>query len=299
MTARLEEAALLYPSTDDAPARGLHPTTLSLSPGTITAVIGGNGAGKSTLLNLITTARPPTAGRVLIAGHAIDHDSPLRTRAAARRELSCAFALPMLDPLLTGHENLDLAARLVSIPIATARKAAKEIANALGVADRLSDRVARLSTGLARRVDLTRALLNPSKLLVLDEPTGPLDEPGRQALHRILQSRAKNGSTVVISTHDQNEALAADETACLHAGRLAAIISRSELTTSLQRTIIRWSDAPDRAEDRLECPADEEAAGSFAAKLIAEGKPHRVSRATLADIPAMLAQRRIQAEDSP
>lgn len=206
------------------PVVALADLTLTVQPGEHLALLGPNGAGKSTLLKLITGLDTPDRGSITVLGTAPQH---------ARARVGVIFQHPALDPLLTIRENLHLAAALTGLSGATDRL--EETARTLGITDRLNDRVATLSGGLARRADLARALLTDPDLLLLDEPTSGLD-PGARAhfLDALDQRRAAQPNlTILMSTHLMDEAERATRVALIAKGALVADGTPSELRACL------------------------------------------------------------------
>lgn len=273
------------------PKGGVHalePTTLAIQPGEWVALLGPNGSGKSTLLKSIATLARPTSGSVRLFG-----SDPFASNAAlsvARARMGVVFQNGALDDLLTVRENLRLVAACFGLDDAAAR--IDRVATTLGVHDRLSDRVGTLSGGLMRRVDLARALLPEPALLLLDEPTTGLDlDARRRFVETIRSQRSERALTVVLATHQIDEAEAADRVVMMARGRVVADATPEDLraaASGLRLTI--EGEAPDAVKAGLgEANPD----GSFtlptdhAALLTAlsgSGCPFRVGPATLADV---------------
>lgn len=308
---RLVRAARTYRARADQPDRGLHATDLDLPAARVIALVGGNGAGKSTLLNMIATLSLPTSGTIHVLGHTVGPAATPAQLRGLRARIAVATARPMLDPLLTARENLRLAAALRGLGNGKDTAAhAEALAHDLGFADRLADRVGRLSTGLARRVDLARTLLGHADLIVLDEPAGPLDEPGRRALHGELRRRVDEGATVILATHDVDELRFADHVVALHAGRVAVASPSPQLADMLALTVVRWRwrDVPSdavatvralsTAGDPLHAGGDEGIAGAateavldaITAELRRRRVPHAVGPIAAADIARLAPQ---------
>ncbi|SDC53753.1 ABC transporter ATP-binding protein [Actinokineospora iranica] len=203
--------------------------SLSVGPGRIVALLGPNGAGKSTLLSVVTTAAAPGSGRVEVFGvdTAVD---PVR----ARTHIGVVFQEQTLDQDLSVERNLWFHARLFGMGRPAARERIDEVLRQFGLADRRRSLVRELSGGLARRVEVARALLHRPRLLVLDEPTSGLDPSVRRALWNDLRVlRADHGLTVLYATHYLQEAEFADEVVIVHSGRIARNGSPAELKAGL------------------------------------------------------------------
>jgi len=208
--------------------------TADSAPGLITALLGPNGAGKSSLLRVLSTIAPPSSGTARVFGH--------DTRAeplAARTRLGLVFQERALDTDLTVEQNLRFHARLFGVPGDRAAKDIPELLERFGLADRRRDRVETLSGGLARRLEIARALLHRPGLLILDEPTNGLDPEARQAVwDDLVRLRAELGVTVLYATHYLDEAEPADQIIILSEGRVAGFGSPARLKSELRSSRI-------------------------------------------------------------
>jgi ABC-2 type transport system ATP-binding protein len=193
--------------------RGL---SLAAPPATITALLGPNGAGKSSLLKVLSTAVAPAEGSAWIFGHDV-RDEPVQ----ARRQIGLVFQERTLDEDFSVRQNLWFHARLFGMRAPAARREIDRVLELLHLADRRDDLVETLSGGLARRVEIARALLHGPRLLILDEPTGGLDPEARRSVWTDLRSfRADLGMTVLFSTHYLEEAEHADDIVIMNAGEV-------------------------------------------------------------------------------
>jgi len=206
-------------------------------PARITALLGHNGAGKSSLLSVLTTVRAAEAGTVRIFGHNVRREA-----TAARRWLGVVFQEPTLDPELSVERNLWFHARLFGMSRADAQVRIAASLMSFGLADRARTEVGELSGGLARRVEIVRALLHGPGLLVLDEPTAGLD-PGtrRQVWDDLRRLRRDAGVAVLYSTHYMEEAEFADQIVILNEGRVVRRGTPAELKAGLAAASIELS----------------------------------------------------------
>ena len=213
--------------------------SLRVEAGTRLGLLGRNGSGKTTLLRMVSTQLVPDGGAVRIEGVDVA-TAPSR----ARRRLGVVFQSPALDGALTVLESLRLQAALVGL----GRDPASRLEGALedaGLADRAGARVATLSGGLARRLDLARALLHRPALALLDEPTAGLDPVARAAFWDVLDRRRADGAQVV-ATHDMDEAARCDLVVILEAGRVVQAGAPSALTAALGDDAV-WLEGDDPA----------------------------------------------------
>ncbi len=228
---------------------------LDIERGRWVALLGPNGSGKSTLLKILATVARPDEGDVSILGRAVVKGGAITAGGAGelsvvRGELGVAFQAAALDPLLTVRENLRTAAALFAMRADRADEAIARVAESLGLNDRLDQRVGTLSGGLMRRADLARALLHGPAMLLLDEPTTGLDIRAREEFftalveaRRRMNGDAEGGSggglTIVLSTHQMEEAQLAQRVVLMHEGRVVADDGPEKLRRALGRTVIR------------------------------------------------------------
>lgn len=193
-------------------------------PGELFALLGPNGGGKTTLFKLLSTLLPPSAGTFRVDG--LSPDGSLRE---LRRRLGVVFQSPGLDRKLTVLENLLVHGAVLGLGGRALRARAEELLERMGVADRARDRVETLSGGLARRVEVAKALLHAPRVLLLDEPSTGLDPLARRSLRALLAELARGGTTVLLTTHLFDEAEEADRIGILDRGRLVALGAPADL----------------------------------------------------------------------
>jgi putative ABC transport system ATP-binding protein len=198
---RLENVSKSYPRPGGA-VLALRPTTLEVAAGDFVAVVGPSGSGKTTLLSILGGMLAPTAGKVWLEGRSV-YDLPVPQRARLRRErVGFAFQAFNLVPYLTALENVQVPLYLAGRPPAEQRRRALALLGRVGLADRAGHRPAELSAGQQQRVALARTLANGPALVLADEPTGNLDpDTGREVLD-LLADFNREGTAVVMVTHD-------------------------------------------------------------------------------------------------
>ena len=192
---------------------------LGVTDGEFLAIVGPSGSGKSTLLRLVAGLESSTSGSIRIGGKEADRLAP------ADRDAAIVFQEPAPFPHLSVFENLAFGLRARRFPPAEIRVRVHEVAAVLGLSDILDRKPAALSGGQRRRVVLGRALARRPGLLLLDEPFSSLDAPLRASLQTdLIALHRRFGTTTLLVTHDQAEALAmGDRVAVLDGGRLSHV----------------------------------------------------------------------------
>lgn len=201
----------------------LHSVDLELTPG-ITALLGVNGAGKSTLLNVAAGGLRPSSGTVEIDGKSLYH------RAGRRSGLGKVALMPQSATFpggMTAREVVAYVAWMKGLDWRTARAAASDALDRVGLSDRADERMKTLSGGMRRRVALAQALASAPRILLLDEPSTGLDPRQRRVMVDLL--RELDG-TVLLSSHVMEDvADVADRVVVIDAGRLVFDGSMDEL----------------------------------------------------------------------
>jgi ABC-2 type transport system ATP-binding protein len=203
---------------------------LAIPYGEIFGLLGANGAGKTTLIKMLTTLLAPTSGSAAVGGFDI-----VRSPGQVRARIGYVPQLLSADGALTGYENLILSAKLYGLPRSESRARIRDALDFMGLADSAKKLVKSYSGGMIRRLELAQAMLHRPAILFLDEPTIGLDPVARHSVwDRLRDLRRDYGMTVLITTHDMEEAEAlCGELAILHAGRLAVAGKPAELREGL------------------------------------------------------------------
>ncbi len=195
---------------------------LHVEPGEMVAIVGASGSGKSTLLNILAGLDTPSAGRARVA----DHDLLTMTRRTRRqyRLHTCGFVWQRssdnLVPYLDAAENVALPQRLAGRRRGEARERAEQILDDLGMADVAASRPGELSGGQRQRLAVAVGLANRPQVLFCDEPTGELDSAGSADVYEALRAaNERDGTTVVVVTHDPAVATQVRRTVALRDGR--------------------------------------------------------------------------------
>ena len=194
--------------------------SIEVAHGEFVAVMGPSGSGKSTLLHVLGLLDRPDEGHLELAGVPVLGLDDDRATILRRDRLGFVFQSFQLVPTLTARENILLPAEIAGRAEA-ARRRLHELADRLGIADRLHHKPAQLSGGQRQRVALARALINDPLVVLADEPTGNLDTAtGRDVLATLREGVDDKGWTVVMVTHDARAAHEADRVIHLRDGRV-------------------------------------------------------------------------------
>lgn len=222
---------------EDGRIKALNGVDLTVDEGEFVAVVGPSGCGKSTLLHLIAALDRPTEGSVVVAGHDLANRDRLNEYRA--HDVGVVFQLDNLLPTLSAIENVMVPMFEGTLPPRRRRQRAVELLDAVGLTGKEKQRPSELSGGERQRVAVARALANDPPILLADEPTGRLDsESGRRVLALLANLRRSRGLTVILVTHEQGVAEAADRIVHMLDGRVIADgdeMSRSLETTSARR----------------------------------------------------------------
>jgi len=250
----------------------LSDVTFSVTRGEIFALLGPNGGGKTTLFRILATLLPPGAG-----SFSIDGLDPAAAGRDVRRRLGVVFQAPSLDKKLTVTENLVLQGTLYSLSGPSFSVRIRELLATFRLEDRAGDLVETLSGGLARRVEIVKALLHAPPVLLLDEPSTGLDPGARRDLVGLFGSLARAGTAVLLTTHLFEEAEAAHRVGILDRGRLLALDTPAALKATLGGDVVAVE-----AKDETGAPALAAAIGSHfgaeAGRITVVGPTVRVER---------------------
>ena len=202
----------------------LRSISFSVLPGESLAITGPSGTGKSTLLNLLGGLDSPDHGSISVGPFEIAAGSSSTLTRFRNQQLGFIFQFHHLMLDLTAAENVSLPLMIRRTPRLQALSRAREMLESAGLRDRGEHLVSHLSGGEQQRVAVCRALVTSPSLVLADEPTGNLDAANSDIVARSLTEYArKNGSVVVIATHNQKLAGLCDRTFQLHDGRLSAV----------------------------------------------------------------------------
>ncbi len=197
--------------------------SLRVQRGSFWAVMGSSGSGKSTLLNLLGCLDRPTSGRYYLRDMDVSIMEDNELSEMRLRHLGFIFQSFNLIPQLTVQENIELPLFYLGCRSDDCVVRAVELANQVGLGDRLLHRPAELSGGQQQRVAIARALANDPEILLADEPTGNLDTATGATIMHLLQELSEQGKTIVMVTHEEDIAVYGDHRLYLRDGRIDRI----------------------------------------------------------------------------
>ena len=229
------------------PLTAVDDLSFDVQAGSVFAFLGANGAGKSTTISCLTTVMPFDSGSVGIAGHDVRSSG-----TGVREAIGVVFQDSMLDPILTGRENLQTRARFYSADKKANDARIAELSRMVGLEDFLDRRYSTYSGGQRRRVDIARALLHAPSIIFLDEPTAGLDPASRAVVWSTIHDLRENqGLTVFLTTHYMEETEEADRVCVIEKGRIIADGTPTALRSEYSSSILSVTSADPAVLRRL------------------------------------------------
>ena len=182
--------------------RALNGVSLSIAKGSFWAIMGPSGSGKSTMMNILGCLDRPTAGHYMLEDKNVSEMNDDALSEIRLRYIGFIFQSFNLIPQLTVQRNIELPLYYLGWDAETSAARAKEVADKVGLGDRLNHRPSELSGGQMQRVAIARALTGNPHIILADEPTGNLDSAtGNQIMH-LLTELNREGKTIIMVTHE-------------------------------------------------------------------------------------------------
>jgi ABC-2 type transport system ATP-binding protein len=209
--------------------------SLAIRSNELFALLGPNGAGKTTLIHILCTILAPVSGIVTLAGFDV-----VRQPRKARQNLGVVFQEPSVDDRLTVFENLNFHGLVYQVPAAIRRQRIDELLALVELENWRHALVRSLSSGMKRRVEIARALIHDSAVLILDEPTSGLDAQSRERIWAyLMRLRQERALTIIVTTHYIEEVEGCDRICVIDHGRILAIDTPAALKAAYGRELIR------------------------------------------------------------
>ena len=208
-----------YPMNGET-VHALRGVSLSVQPGEYVAIAGPSGSGKSTLLQLIGGIDTPSGGSVELLGTRLESLGDRELTRLRLTRLGFVFQRFHLLPVLTARENVELPMAEAGVAAPRRRERARELLEYVGLRHRESHRATQLSGGEMQRVAIARALANRPAILLADEPTGELDATTGREILDLFRRLNRDGTTLIVVTHDERLASAAGRVVHMLDGRI-------------------------------------------------------------------------------
>jgi putative ABC transport system ATP-binding protein len=219
---KLESVNKVY-RTDRVETLALENINIDIGKGEFVSIMGPSGCGKSTLLNLMGLLDAPTGGRLTIAGEPVGGWNDRRLSRFRNEKLGFVFQTFHLVPDLKVVDNVEIPLLYREQNGTPRRKAAEAALERVGLASRSRHFPTQLSGGQQQRVAIARAIVGKPEVLLADEPTGNLDSAMGEEIMEILHDlNRKDGTTIVMVTHDERFAGRTDRIVRLFDGRQVA-----------------------------------------------------------------------------
>lgn len=218
----LRDVYKIYSEGLESEVRALDGISLTIDHGEFVAVVGQSGCGKSTLMNVLGCLDIPTRGTYLLDGTDVQDLSDGQLSHIRNQQIGFIFQQYNLIQTLTVQENVELPLIYRGIDPIDRKELALEALNRVGLADRRRHYPTQMSGGQQQRVAIARAISTHPPVIMADEPTGALDSRTGQQVLKFLQQLNREGSTIILITHDNGIAATAPRMVRLSDGRIVS-----------------------------------------------------------------------------
>ena len=209
-------------TTEEVQTKALNEVTLQLEQGEFVAILGPSGCGKSSLLYILGTLDSPTSGSYSFEGKQVDKMNENQLTALRKGNLGFIFQSYNLIDELTVYENVELPLIYMGIKAGKRKVRVNKVLEKVNLLHRVNHYPQQLSGGQQQRVAIARAVVTDCKLLLADEPTGNLDSVNGIEVMELLSDLNRQGTTVIIVTHSQRDAMYAHRVIQLLDGQIVA-----------------------------------------------------------------------------
>lgn len=182
----------------------LHDVNLSVHSGEFLSILGPSGSGKSTMMNIIGCLDVPTSGSYILSGNTPLELDEVELARVRNKEIGFVFQNFQLLPRMTALQNVELPLIYSKLSITERKKRAKQMLERVGLGDKIKNLPNQLSGGQQQRVAIARALVAKPSILLADEPTGALDQKTGAQVMQLFEDLNKEGSTIIMITHDEH-----------------------------------------------------------------------------------------------
>jgi len=227
--------------------KALKGVSLNIENGQIFGLLGANGAGKTTLIRLLIGSTKSSSGNISVLGF-----DPTKQKRAIRKLIGYMPQSPALYEDLSPSENIHFFGRAHQIENISQR--VDDVITFVGLSERARDPVYKFSGGMKQRVSLACALVHQPKMLLLDEPTSGIDPKLRESFWEHFRELTSRGVTIIVSTHQMNEAMYCDRLAILHQGVLLAVDTPRQLLWNNRSRIKIWRGEQVTEKDLINYP---------------------------------------------
>ena len=216
----IQQVYKIYNEGTEAEVRALNGVDLTIDRGEFVAVVGQSGSGKSTLMNILGCLDIPTRGTYRIDGQDVRELDDAQLSHIRNKQVGFIFQGYNLIPSLTAYENVELPLIYQNVSAFKRRDMVMDAMERVGVAERYRHHPAEMSGGQQQRVAIARAIATRPPIIMADEPTGALDSHTGKEVLRFLQELNKEGSTVILITHDNSIAATARRVVRISDGKI-------------------------------------------------------------------------------
>ena len=227
---QLEQIYKIYNEGKENEVRALNGVTLSIGRGEFVSIIGASGSGKSTLMNVLGCLDLPTRGSYHLNGKLASRMNDDELSHIRNVEIGFIFQGYNLIPALDALENVELPLIYQGVGAEKRARIAREALERVGLGDRVHNYPSQMSGGQQQRVAIARAISTGAPILMADEPTGALDsKTGEQVLGILRQLHKEQDTTVLLITHDNKVAAAAERVIRIADGQIVVDCPREEI----------------------------------------------------------------------